>query len=254
MREGQSELKEPLLVYLVALVFVLAPVANILVSFARSGMPGWYHPHAFFALVRTIPAADWLWLAGTFLAGAALLRRHKSAWLLAVASLVVVLLFNTWRALQLDFSRNVDLIRAQIIFAVAVALSLLIVGFYARYPYLDRRQRWMFPTAHRYPVRTPVIVHADRELRGHTESISSSGLFVRLEQPADALRRGMGLTISLTELPRLLAIGAEVVQADGDVLRLRFKGLRWGARGFLEAWLSSNPSGAVGGESPRTPA
>src|SRR3954470_11650891 len=142
MREDTgADLKEPLLVHLVAVVFVLAPVANILVSFARSGMPDWYEPPHFLALVRTIPAADWIWLAGTFISGVALLRRHKSAWLLAVASLVTVLLFNTYRALGLDFSQNVDLIRAQIIFAVFVALSLLIVGFYARYPYLDRRQR-----------------------------------------------------------------------------------------------------------------
>jgi PilZ domain-containing protein len=231
--------KEPFLVYLLAMVFLLAPVANILVSFARSGMADWYHPAEFVALLRTIPAADWIWLAGTFVSGAALLLRHKSAWLLGVASLVVVLLFNTYRALQLDFSQNVDLIRAQIVFAVFVALSLLIIGLYARYPYLDRRQGWMFPTADRYQIRTPVVVHAALDLTGHTESISTSGLFVRLAAPTDAVRERTTVTLSLTELPRLKEIETEVVQADRDVLRLRFRGLRWGARGLLEGWLRS---------------
>jgi hypothetical protein len=237
-RDTQPGLKEPVFVYLVAVVFLLAPVGNLLVSFARSGMPDWYQPAEFFALVRTIPAADWLWLAGTFVSGVVLLYRRKAAWLFAVISLVVVLVFNTYRALQLDFSQNVDLIRAQIVFAMLVALSLLIIGFYARYPYLDRRQGWIFPTAYRYQVRTPVVVHAGRDLAGFTESVSSSGVLVRLAEPA-AIGLDQPIAVSFTELPRLRAIRGEVVQADRDVLRLRFRGLPWGARGLLEGWLRS---------------
>lgn len=239
-QETLPNLKLPIGVYVVALLFLLAPLANIVVSFAYSGMANWYHPAEFLALVKTIPAPDAVWLAGTFVSGVALLLRHKSAWSLAVASLVLVLLFNAYRALRLDaLSPNLDLVHAQIAFSVGVTLSLLIIGFYARYPYLDRRQQWTFPTAHRYDVKTAVIVHTGGDLAGLTESISSAGLFIRLATPTDVLADKTEVVISLTDLLQLKAIAADIVQFDRDALRLRFKKFGWGARGILEAWLRS---------------
>jgi hypothetical protein len=172
----------------------------------------------------------------------ALLLRHKSAWLIAVTSLIVVLLSNAYRGFTLpELSQNVDLVRAQIAYSVLATLSILVIGFYARYPYLDRRQQWVFPTACRYDVKTAVVIHTGGDLAGLTESISSAGLFIRLARATDVLNGKTDVQITLTDLPWLEGIHAEVVQFDRDILRLRFRHFGWGARGSLEAWLRSRP-------------
>lgn len=239
-QEQSSDLKQPIGIYILALLFMMAPLGNILVSFAGSGVTNWYHPAAFFELVKTIPAMDWLWLAGIFVAGFALLVRHKSAWLVAVMALLVVLAMNTYRAFTIDETvLNPEFVRVQILISILVTFSVLIIAFYARYPYLDRRQQWMFPTAHRYDVKTPVIVHTGGNMSGTTESVSTAGIRIRFAKNVEALKGKSEVEFSFVDLPDLKVIKAEVVEFSGDVIRLSYKGFGWGARGVLEAWLKS---------------
>ena len=241
-RGTAPDLRLPIGVYGVALLFVVAPLANIVVSFAGAGVNQWYRPAQFFALVWTIALVDWIWIAGTIISGVALFLRHKSTWLIAVTSLVIVLLWNGYRALKLEpTATDAEFVRVQIIFAVVVSLSILVIGFYARYPYLDRRQQWIFPTAQRFSVRTPVVVHAGRDFAGLTESVSSAGLLVRLAEPTELPGNPTEVELTLKDVPSLGVITAEVVRRDQDVLRLRFKRFGWGARGILEGWLRSRP-------------
>ncbi|MGZ3748616.1 MAG: PilZ domain-containing protein [Pseudobdellovibrionaceae bacterium] len=240
MSQESSDLKQPIGIYILAVLFMLAPLGNILVSFAGSGVLNWYYPSEFVELLKTIPLIDWFWLGGIFISGLSLLLRHKSAWLLAIGSLLVVLGMNTYRAFTIDETvLNPEFVRVQILISILVTFSVLIIAFYARYPYLDRRQQWMFPTAHRYDVKSPVIVHTGGDLAGLTESISTAGIRIRLAKKNEALKDKTEIEFTLTELPGLEKIKAEVIEFNEDVLRLKYKRFSWGRRGFLEAWLKS---------------
>ncbi|WP_413291476.1 PilZ domain-containing protein [Bdellovibrio sp. HCB337] len=242
-QEHSTDLKQPIGIYILALLFMLAPLGNIIVSFAGSGVPNWYYPGEFVELIKTIPVMDWLWLGGIFVAGLALLARHKSAWLIAVFSLLIVLAMNTYRAFTIDETvLNPEFVRVQILISILVTFSVLIIAFYARYPYLDRRQQWMFPTAHRYDVKTPVVVHTGGELAGLTESISTAGIRIRLAKTSEALKGKTEVEFTFSELSDLKKVKAEVIEFSGDVLRLKYKSFGWGARGVLEAWLKSRKS------------
>lgn len=242
-QEQSSDLKQPIGIYILALLFMLAPIGNIIVSFAGSGVANWYYPDEFIGLVKTIPVMDWLWLCGIFVAGIALLARHKSAWLVAVMSLLIVLAMNTYRAFTIDETvLNPEFVRVQILISILVTFSVLIISFYARFPYLDRRQQWMFPTAHRYDVKTPVIVHTGGDLAGLTESVSTAGIRIRLAKATDALKGKTEVEFTISELADLKVIKAEIIEFSGDVLRLQYKNFGWGARGVLEAWLKSKKS------------
>ncbi|HEY8271969.1 MAG TPA: PilZ domain-containing protein [Pseudobdellovibrionaceae bacterium] len=239
-QEPSSDLKQPVGIYILAVLFMAAPLGNILVSFAGSGVLNWYYPQEFVELLKTIPVIDWLWLAGIFISGFALLLKHKMTWLLAVVSLLIVLGMNTYRAFTIDETvLNPEFVRVQILLSILVTFSVLIIAFYARYPYLDRRQQWMFPTAHRYDVRTPVIVHTGGDLAGLTESVSTAGIRIRLAKKAESLEGKNEVEFSLSELPDFKVVKAEVVEFNGDVLRLKYKNFGWGRRGYLEAWLKS---------------
>lgn len=243
MSQDQSDLKQPIGIYILALLFMLAPLGNIIVSFAGSGVTNWYHPTEFFELVKSIPWMDWLWLGGIFISGLTLMARHKSAWLVAVFALLIVLAMNTYRAFTIDETvLNPEFVRVQILISILVTFSVLIIAFYARYPYLDRRQQWMFPTAHRYDVKTPVVVHTGGELAGLTESISTAGIRIRLAKATDSLKGKTEVEFTFSELSDLKKIKAEVIEFNEDTLRLKYKGFGWGARGILEAWLKSRKS------------
>lgn len=239
MSEKDSDLRQPIGIYILGLLFILAPLGNIVLSLLGSGIEGWYRPSIFFDLLQTIPVADWLWLGGIFVAGIALLLRHKSAWIIAVLALVGVLGMNTYRAFTIDQSvLNPEFVRMQILVSILVTLSVLIIAFYARYPYLDRRQQWLFPTAHRYDVKTPVVVHVGDGIKGTTDSLSTAGVRIRLEKTSEALKNQTEFQVTFPELNDV-RINTEVIELSGTTLRLKFKNFGWSSRGHLEAWLKS---------------
>jgi hypothetical protein len=239
MSEYVSDLKRPIGIYILALLFILAPIGNIFVSFAGSGVEGWYRPEVFSELMQTIPVPDWIWLAGIFFAGIALFLRHKSAWMIAVVALLLILVMNTVRAFNVDESSlNPEFVRMQILISILVTFSVLIIAFYARYPYLDRRQQWMFPTAHRYQVATPVMVHIDGDVMGMTDSVSSDGVRIEMSKVVDAIKHAKDLEVSFTEFDNF-RVKSDIIEFNGTVLRLQYKRFGWERRGRLEAWLKS---------------
>ncbi|MBC7372066.1 MAG: PilZ domain-containing protein [Bdellovibrionaceae bacterium] len=243
MVQNNSDLRRPIGIYILALLFILAPIGNIFISFAGSGVEGWYRPEVFSDLSAAIPFADWLWLAGIFIAGLSLLLRHKSAWVAGVFTLLVVLIMNTFRAFNVDENTlNPEFVRMQILISILVTFSVLIIAFYARYPYLDRRQQWIFPTAHRYDFPTSITVHIDGDVVGVTESISSAGVRIRMPKVVDALKHAKDLHVTFNEMDNFEKIKTEIVEFNGTTLRLRFKQFGWGRRGLLEAWLRSKKS------------
>ncbi len=239
MSQDKSELKQPVGIYVLAVLFMLAPVGNIILSFIASGVDGWYRPDVFLDLLTTVPAADWAWLVAIFIAGASLLLRHKSSWMLSVVVLLMVLAMNTYRAFTVDENTlNPEFVRVQILVSILVTFSVLVIAFYTRYPYLDRRQQWIFPTAHRYNVATAVLVHIAEGVVGTTESVSSAGVRIRMPKVVDELKHAGDLDITFTEMDNF-KVASEIVEFNGTTLRLKFKKFGWGSRGRLEAWLKS---------------
>lgn len=136
-------LKKPLGVYAMALMFILAPLGNILISFLGSGLANWYEPPIFMALLKTVSSFDWVWLGLLALTGILLFKQHKLSWTVAIATLVLVLLINAIRLFQVDpNSIEPHFLKVFSILAVVTTLGVLVIAFYFRFPYIDRRMKW----------------------------------------------------------------------------------------------------------------
>ncbi len=139
-----TPLKKPTGVYLIAFLFLLAPIGNILISFAGSGVSQWYNPNVFVPFAQTIPTLDWLWLGLLFITGLLLFRPHKLTWSLAIVTLLLVLFINAYRLFNIDQnSIDPNFLKVFSVLAVICTLSLLVISSYFRFPYLDRRTRWV---------------------------------------------------------------------------------------------------------------
>lgn len=143
------QLKRPFGVYLLAFMFLLAPLGNIVISFAGSGVQNWYQPDIFVAFLRTIPVLDWIWLGLLFFTGLLLFKAHKLSWSMAIATLFLILLINVYRVYYVD-TNSVDpqFLKIFSVIALLCTTGVLVIAFYFRFPYLDRRTEWT-STRHR---------------------------------------------------------------------------------------------------------
>lgn len=137
-------LKKATGIYILACLFILAPIGNILLSFAGSGVDLWYEPSVMAAFLATIPVLDWLWLSLLVLTGIMLFKPHKLSWSVAIFSLVFVLIINALRLFQQDAnSINPTFLKVFASLSILVTLGVLVISFYFRFPYLDRRTQWL---------------------------------------------------------------------------------------------------------------
>lgn len=136
-------LKKATGIYLLACLFILAPLGNILISFAGSGVDRWYEPSVLRSFLQTIPVVDWFWLGLLVLTGLLLFKPHKLSWSVAIFTLIVVLCINAFRLFQAD-TNSIDPMFLKIfsVVAIIVTLGVLVISFYFRFPYLDRRTKW----------------------------------------------------------------------------------------------------------------
>ncbi len=138
-----TTLKKPTGVFLIAILFILAPFGNILISFAGSGVSDWYNPNVFLPFLSTIPSLDWVWLILLFVTGVLLFRPHKLTWSLAIFTLLLILFINAYRVYNIDQnSIDTQFLKVFSMLAVVCTLSLLVIVAYFRFPYLDRRTQW----------------------------------------------------------------------------------------------------------------
>jgi len=212
--------KKPVGVYVLAVLFLLAPLGNIFISFAGSGLDNWYRPSIFFSLVQSIPLLDWLWLTLLFITGLLLFRPHKLSWSVAIGTLIIVLGMNAFRLYSAD-TNSIDpqFLKVFSILAILCTLSVLVIAFYFRFPYLDRRSQWVStkpnsdrrsasrfseidrrddPTldARFFNVRTTVICAGGKAM---TESLSESGCRLSLDQPC-GFKKGEVITLKFPDI------------------------------------------------------
>lgn len=234
----QTELKKPTGVYLLAVLFLLAPIGNLLLSFAGSGISNWKDPSVLYSLLQTVSPLDWLWLSLLIVTGILLLRPHKASWSMAIFTLLLVLAINFYRAGSGEFG-NVGYAHWQILFSSVATAVVLVMAFYFRFPYLDRRARWFIPAAQRYEIRTPVEVVAQDIFFGITESVSVSGVRVRLQRDMGPIASQIRYMDVIFPEMRNLKVKTLVVQYSDNVLRLKFKELRGKDLTYLKEWLRS---------------
>jgi len=142
-QESNNVLRKPIGIFFLALLFILAPLGNIMISFIGSGITNWFQPVVFFSLLKTITAIDWLWLSLLCITGFLLLRPHKLTWSLAIFTLFIVLGINAYRLYVMDTnSIEPHFLKVFSILAIVSTLGVLTIAFYFRFPYLDQRAQW----------------------------------------------------------------------------------------------------------------
>lgn len=232
-------MKDPRLLKYLGYAFLIAPLGNLLLSLLSHQDEAGLNSERAIELFANIPLEDWAWLFLLFLSGVLLLMRHKTAWLIAVLSLLTVVLLNVTSLLEGEgrtfFSAAQEV---QVLFSIFASACAILILFYARYPYLDRRQGWLGPVAERYDLRTPVEIELGRWVSGESESLSSSGCRIRLPS-GEPLPSGIRfLSIRFPEIG-IHQIKAQVVGFDGPVVRLKFRDLTGKDRKILGQWMKS---------------
>lgn len=216
-----NAMKKPIGVYFLAIVFLLAPLGNIIISFAGSGLSNWYEPQIFIPLLKTIPSLDWAWLSLLFLTGLLLFKPHKASWTLALVTLIIVLLINVFRIFQVsDQSIDPNYLKVFSILALICTLAVLVIAFYFRFPYLDRRAGFLMNIA-RYEVTLPLRMQVEnKDYSGKTLSLSLSGVAVELENKELELKVGGELSLKLEDMNS--GLRARVVESKSGLMRLQF--------------------------------
>ncbi len=139
-----TTLKKPYGIYFLATLFILAPLGNIFISFSGAGIENWYQPQIFYSLMRTITAIDWAWLSLLIITGVFLFKPHKLSWSLAIVTLLIVLCITAFRVFQADTnSIEPHFLKIFSLLSVIITLGVLVIAFYFRFPYLDRRTEWL---------------------------------------------------------------------------------------------------------------
>lgn len=233
-----TKLKRPTGVLILAVLFILAPIGNILISLAGSGNAEWYTPSVMMPLLSTIPYYDWAWLAMLFLTGILLLKAHKTFWVLALLTLTVVLGINIYRAMNGDLEGS-EYVRWQTLISIFGTLAVFVMAFYFRFPYLDRRSRWLFATAARHDLRTEVEVVAQDIYHGVTESISMSGTRIHVRLDMGEKIRDLRYVDLIFPGIRNIKINAQIVEYVDNVARLKFRNLSGKEKVFLADWIRS---------------
>jgi hypothetical protein len=212
-----SGLKRPIGIYILAVLFIIAPLGNILISFAGAGISNWYEPSIFMAFVESIPGFEWTWLGLLFLTGVLLFRPHKLSWSFAIGTLLLILCLNVYRMYSAEEnSITPDYLKVFSILALFCTLGVLVIAFYFRFPYLDRRANWI-KNIERFDLLTEVKF--DQTL-SKTESVSMTGCKI-LTSTRSSLKTGDQLEVQFPEIYSK-SVKCEVVENKDSSLRLEF--------------------------------
>ena len=236
----KSRLKKPIILQIISLLFILAPIGNIMISFYGVGSDEWTKPAVFIGWLSTVDSWDWFWLILTFMTGVLLFIQHKTAWLIAVINLLLILSVNIYRwmttgeLIDVEYSYFENQILVSIL-TTALALGIL---FYARYPYLDRRSGWMGPVAPRKDVKTIVTVVAQDVYNGFATNISTSGAIVELNQSLGSAGKMKFIDLIFPELGNI-KIKAQVIHTHEHQIRIKFKDLTGSDKKTIKIWMQS---------------
>ena len=231
---NSNVLKRPTGVYILAVLFLFAPIGNILISFAGSGVQNWYELDVIIPFLHTIPAWDWVWLGLLSVTGILLFFPHKLSWSIAIFTLFLVLGVNVFRLYSID-SNSIDIhfLKVFSVLAILCTMSILIIALYFRFPYLDRRAKW-FSKEPRFDAKTEVYVNS---LKGFTDSISLNGCKIFFEEVSD-FPQNSKLKIKFFEISNI-EIEADLIESKDKYIRVSFINSSHDFKQDLGRWLKN---------------
>ncbi len=231
-------MKDPRLLKYLGWTFLAAPFCNLILSlfFHQSTNPT--SSEAVLELFQQIRIEDWAWLFLLFISGILLLIQHKTAWLIAILSLLTVVFLNVNSLLSGQKNFLTAAQEVQVLFSIFASACCLIILFHARYPYIDRRQGWFRATAERFDLKTPVEVELGRWILAESESISSSGCRIRIPE-REAFPAGLRFVFLRFPEIQQLQIKAQVVGYENGAIRLKFRDFTGNERQTLTNWIRS---------------
>jgi hypothetical protein len=176
---------------------------------------------------------QWVLIVGAALS---LVIRHKSAWalgLIFMVSFVISMIKDRyWPSAELDPMLGT----AKFLGAMAGLYVIVLLMYFFRYPYLDRRQKWFGPTANRFHIQIPVLINGS--IAADTSDLSYTGAKITLKDEAENIQKGDRLSLQIPEIADLVCQG-EVIAKDSAVLRVKFDKIDSDSREILRQWLLS---------------
>ena len=178
---------------------------------------------------------EWTLIVGSALS---LFIRHKSAWMLGLLLMgIFVLKMAKERFFPIAQDDLEPMVRAAKFLGAMIGLFVIgTVGLLFRYPYLDRRQKWLGPTADRYIVQLPVTINGS--IGAVTLDLSYTGAHIRLKNESENIKEGDRISLQIPEISDL-ACQAEVVSREKDSLRVNFDNVEGPNKDILRQWLLS---------------
>lgn len=178
---------------------------------------------------------EWTLIVGSALS---LLIRHKSAWLMGLVLMgIFVLKMAKERFFPVVEDDLEPMVRAAKFLGAMIGLFVIgTVGLLFRYPYLDRRQKWLAPTADRYMVQVPVTINGS--IGAETVDLSYTGAHIRLKNENENIKEGDRVSLQIPEISDLVC-QAEVVSREKDSLRVNFDNVEGSNKDILRQWLLS---------------
>jgi hypothetical protein len=226
----ESQFKKPILVYLLGVLFLLAPFGNLAFTLKSMDVADWYQPKSLWIWSSYIARRDWIWISLIFFAGVNLLRARRTAWSMAVFTLVVVSVFNFVTAFK---SHGVWSISSPLtLISLFCTLSILLIMYFFRYPYLESREDWTGINRRTHvSLAIQIVSHG---LQGAwITNISRRGALVQVEGGnVLALKKGDVFQFQFTgeTLQEVLSVedrtlSALVVRAKDGQIGIRFKNI-----------------------------
>lgn len=169
----------PFVLKILAVSFMLAPFGNIYFSFLSMKLPSWFIHQNMVWLVSQVSKLDLLWFGLTFISGLMLLKPTKASWALAMISLfaaTVSSVVDLFGKKALSDSTHLS----YVVLCLVSSLSIVVILYFFRFPYLDRRDRW-WGVSRRYRADAEIDCRVEGSEWSRTNLInfSSSGVLFK---------------------------------------------------------------------------
>lgn len=217
METKTTTLERPRAVQMAAAVLIMTPLLDMMML-QRTG-------------TQVFGILSWILIFG---AGASLLVRHKSSWVLGIV-LCGAFVITTGVSLV----REMDVVdpvvsTAKLMDCLLVLFIVGTVSYFFRYPYLDRRQNWFSPTGDRFAITSSVVLGGVE-----TQTIDLSYTGARIFVPDSAkFKSGDVVSLQLSEINDI-SCKARVVDVKADHIRVHFEGTSSSDKDLIRQWLNT---------------
>lgn len=118
----------------------MCPIGNFLISYYMSDIRNQLGLSQLSQILPLIPPIDWIWNGLIALSGILILQRRKLSWLVAIGSIFLCTLINIYKFVAFP---DVPFGWGYLLMTMMVSMGAVLAIGYFRYPYLDRRDRWV---------------------------------------------------------------------------------------------------------------